>query len=340
MGATVGAADSLQRRALCAQRDSLCASRAVLQASPKKASIGVRIMGLGRLLAPTRGRLYESDLAAMRFSINNSNLILLGGADFGVAGFEGTIWRTTDAGQTWTKVFESAQGTSENVTDLEIIADGTDQNMLASFTDFVTQEGGALRSSDGGATWALSSTGLPGGFFRDPDLCAASNNPQVFYLSAWPNFSSTFLFRTTDGGVTWQSTGWTGNGLSGDLVCDPQTIKSFISACKPKLRRWRARQTEVLASHHSATASRALPLRATWPLAARSGCYWQVNTAATLSRCRQLQHLHRHRPLRPQQHLVPLLRRRSARRQDLFQPQDLVRRRRLARHRQAKGFAR
>jgi hypothetical protein len=93
--------------------------------------------------------------------------------------------------------------------------------MLASFTDFGTQEGGALRSSDGGTTWALSSTGLPGGFFRDPDLCAASGNPQVFYLSAWPNFSSTFLFRTTDGGVTWQSTGWTGNGLSGDLVCDP-----------------------------------------------------------------------------------------------------------------------
>lgn len=172
-------------------------------------------------LGPDQGPLYESDLAAIRFSIDNPDLILLGGSDFGVAGFEGTIWRTTDAGQTWTKVFESAQGTSENVTDLEIVEDGTDQNMLASFTDLGTQEGGALRSSDGGATWALSSTGLPGGFFRDPDLCASSGNPQVFYLSAWPNFSSTFLFRTSDGGVTWQSTGWTGNGLSGDLVCDP-----------------------------------------------------------------------------------------------------------------------
>jgi len=172
-------------------------------------------------LGPDQGTLYESDLAAIRFSINNPELILLGGADFGVAGFEGTIWRATDGGQTWTKVFESAQGTSENVTDLEIVEDGTDQIMLASFTDLGTQEGGALRSSDGGATWALSSTGLPGGFFRDPDLCASSSDPQMFYLSAWPNFSSTFLFRTTDGGVTWQSTGWTGSGLSGDLVCDP-----------------------------------------------------------------------------------------------------------------------
>src|SRR6266850_4714776 len=97
-------------------------------------------------LGPDQGPLFESDLATMRSSVNNPALILLGGADFGVAGFEGTIWRTTDAGQTWTKVFESAQGTSENVTDLEIVEDGTDQNMLASFTDFGTQEGGALRS--------------------------------------------------------------------------------------------------------------------------------------------------------------------------------------------------
>jgi photosystem II stability/assembly factor-like uncharacterized protein len=172
-------------------------------------------------LGPDQGPLYESDLAAIRFSTNNPDLILLGGADFGVAGFEGTIWRSTDSGQAWSKVFESAQGTSENVTDLEIVEDGTDQNMLASFTDFVTQEGGALRSTDGGSTWSPSSNGLPAGQFRDPDLCAAVGNPQLFYLSAWPNFSSTFLFRTTDGGVTWQSTGWTGNGLSGDLVCDP-----------------------------------------------------------------------------------------------------------------------
>jgi photosystem II stability/assembly factor-like uncharacterized protein len=173
-------------------------------------------------LGPDQGPQYESDLAAIRFSTNNPDLILLGGADFGVAGFEGTIWRSTDSGQAWTKVFESAQGTSENVTDLEIVEDGTDQNMLASFTDFVTQGGGALRSTDGGSTWSPSSNGLPAGQFRDPDLCAAVGNPQLFYLSAWPNFSSTFLFRTTDGGITWQSTGWTGNGLSGDLVCDPR----------------------------------------------------------------------------------------------------------------------
>ena len=50
-------------------------------------------------LGPDQGPLYESDLNTMRFSLNNADLILLGGSDFGVAGFEGTIWRSTDAGR-------------------------------------------------------------------------------------------------------------------------------------------------------------------------------------------------------------------------------------------------
>ena len=40
-------------------------------------------------LGPDQGPLYESDLNTMRFSLNNGHLILLGGSDFGVAGFEG-----------------------------------------------------------------------------------------------------------------------------------------------------------------------------------------------------------------------------------------------------------
>ena len=40
-------------------------------------------------LGPDQGPLYESDLDAMRFSLNDADLILLGGSDFGVAGFEG-----------------------------------------------------------------------------------------------------------------------------------------------------------------------------------------------------------------------------------------------------------
>ena len=155
----------------------------------------------------------------MRFSRNNASLILLGGSDFGVAGSEATIWRSTDAGQSWNKVYEV--GESDKVTDLEIIEDGTDQNMVAAWTSLNGDNiGGALRSTDNGASWFDSSPGLPV-FLRDPRLCGSPANPQVLFMSVWLSFQSGGLFRTTDGGATWASTGWTGTNTVGDVACHP-----------------------------------------------------------------------------------------------------------------------
>jgi photosystem II stability/assembly factor-like uncharacterized protein len=171
-------------------------------------------------LGPDQGPLFESDLDTMRFSNNNPNLILLGGTDFGpIQGFEGTIWRSTDAGDSWTKVYEL--GDFHRISDIEIVEDGTDQNMVASWSSESGDNiGGALRSTDGGASWFDSSSGLPA-FFRAPRLCASPTNPQTLLVSAWLSFQSGGLFRTTDGGVTWASTGFTGNQTLGDVACHP-----------------------------------------------------------------------------------------------------------------------
>jgi photosystem II stability/assembly factor-like uncharacterized protein len=170
-------------------------------------------------LGPDQGPLFESDLDTVRFSHNNPNLILLGGADFGVAGFEGTIWRSTDAGGSWTKVYEL--GDFHRITDIEIIEDGTDQNMVAGWnSESGDNIGGALRSTDGGASWFDSSTGLPA-FFRGPRLCASPSDPQTVLITGWLSFQSGGLFRTTDSGATWASTGWTGDQTVGDVACHP-----------------------------------------------------------------------------------------------------------------------
>jgi photosystem II stability/assembly factor-like uncharacterized protein len=58
----------------------------------------------------------------MQFSSQDPNLILLGGADFGVVGFDSTIWRSTDAGSTWIKVYQGEE--QDFVTDIEIVRDG------------------------------------------------------------------------------------------------------------------------------------------------------------------------------------------------------------------------
>lgn len=169
-------------------------------------------------LGPDQGDLYESDLAALRFSNNDPNLIMLGGADFGVAGNEITVWRTLNAGTTWDKVYEGRGG--DFTTDVEIVEDGTDQNMVASYDGFTEpNEGGALNSIDGGATWNLALNGLPD-FARLPRLCTSPANPQTIYMSSATDFSHSTVFHTEDAGGTWTSTGWSGD-LIADIACDP-----------------------------------------------------------------------------------------------------------------------
>lgn len=162
-------------------------------------------------LGPDQGAYFESELYAMRFSVNDANLIMLGGKDFGVAGHEPTIWRSADAGASWAKVYEGAVD-HDNVRDIEIVEDGTDQVMVACFTNASGNAGGALRSTDGGLTWADSSTGL-------------SAIRQGYALSASPTDPDTLYFADgdADGGVYVSSDAgqnWLGAGYSGQRVRD------------------------------------------------------------------------------------------------------------------------
>ncbi|MFG3417933.1 WD40/YVTN/BNR-like repeat-containing protein [Micromonospora sp. NPDC048063] len=171
------------------------------------------------VLGPDQGAYYESDLTTIRFSRTNPDLILLTGADFGYAGTEATIWRTLDRGQTWTKVHEGTSG--QAALDVEIVENGTDQEMIASINDRSgAYASSVLRSEDGGTSWFTSMIGLSGRYMN-PYLCASSHDPRVVYLAAWLASSSTGVYRSLDGGVTWESTGWTSNATVADLACDP-----------------------------------------------------------------------------------------------------------------------
>ncbi len=169
-------------------------------------------------LGPDQGPVFESELDALRFSANDPDLILTAGSDFGVAGFEPTIWRSIDAGQGWTKVYEGI-GSTASVSDLEIVEDGTDSEMLASYF-FGDPGGGVLRSIDGGASWSDSASGLPADV-QGASLCAPPNDADTLYLADRAlGTGAGGVHRTTDRGATWQSTGFAGTGLE-EVVCDP-----------------------------------------------------------------------------------------------------------------------
>jgi photosystem II stability/assembly factor-like uncharacterized protein len=186
-------------------------------------------------LGPDQGNLYESDLAALRFSAHNPDLILLGGADFGVAGNESTVWRSTDAGQTWVKQYEGDGGAF--VSDIQIAADGTDQTMVASYTGYNTpDQGGVLRSVDGGATWTPVYAQATYG--QRPKLCTPVGHAQTFFLGAANGWATADVLRSNDGGVTWTPTGWTGATIA-DIACDavdPDVLYVAQSSGTPVMR--------------------------------------------------------------------------------------------------------
>lgn len=189
------------------------------------------------LLGPDQGPQFESNLADMLFSPDDPNLILLGGGDFGVAGFGSTIWRSDDAGTTWTKVYLGAD--FDFVTDIDRVADGQDQTFIAAYDDTSGANlGGALRSADGGVTWDPALNGLPSGYLRTPMLCAVAGAPQSFFLSLATSSSVGSLYRTDDTGATWQATGWSGTAPV-DVVCDaadPQTLYTAAYGAVPASR--------------------------------------------------------------------------------------------------------
>ena len=172
-------------------------------------------------IGPDQGTLYESDLTTMRFSSSDPDLIWAGGADFGVAGFEQTVWRTTTGGGSWDKVDEGAA--NRMVRDLHVV-DAAESTLVAAFTDNSGgSAGGVLRSIDGGATWVPSGTGLATAVQATSFSTSPLEPGKVFLSSSLAGQPG--VYESADGGQSWTSTGYVGEALA--VVADqhvPDTL--------------------------------------------------------------------------------------------------------------------
>jgi len=162
-------------------------------------------------IGPDQGDLFESELFPVAFSENDPDLIFTGGSDFGVAGAEPTVWRTTDAGENWEKVYEGPIE-NEDVTDIEILPGGSDQTLVASFTDFGSnpQTGGVLHSTDGGATWGDSSTGLDAETQGQRLDVSPADAMTLVLADSDAGTGNGGVWESTDGGASWSLLAQTG----------------------------------------------------------------------------------------------------------------------------------
>ncbi|MCB9915510.1 MAG: hypothetical protein H6828_10230 [Planctomycetes bacterium] len=159
-------------------------------------------------IGPDQGSVFESELVALTFTPGAPNTILAGGSDFGVAGAEATVWKTTDGGVNWTKAYESVE-TNEDVLDI-VYAPGAPGVLVACFDDFEgVQDGGALRSTDGGTTWAASNTGLASEC-QGWSLDVPAGGSKIYLADADTGTGNGGLYESADGGATWSQTNASG----------------------------------------------------------------------------------------------------------------------------------
>ena len=153
----------------------------------------------------------------------------------------GGIWKSTNAGVTFTPIFDSVRTGSVGAVavapsnpDIVWVGTGESNNMRSS-----SWGNGVYKSTDGGKTW--SSAMLPksqhiGRIIIDP------RDPNVVYVAAlgplWAPGGERGLYKTTDGGKTWTNTKeiskYTGFG---EIVMDPSNPDVLYAAAEQRERR-------------------------------------------------------------------------------------------------------
>jgi photosystem II stability/assembly factor-like uncharacterized protein len=118
------------------------------------------------------------------------------------------VFRTTDGGKTWAKVFHVADDTG--CADLEIDPRNPKVLYAAMWQArrqpwFFTSGGprsGLFKSTDGGTTWSPARTGLPAGDLGRIAIAVAPSRPDTVYATV--ESARTALFRSDDAGATWR----------------------------------------------------------------------------------------------------------------------------------------
>ncbi len=157
------------------------------------------------------------------------------------SGGERGLFKTTDAGETWTPVLEKGEWTG--VTD--VVMDPTDPDVLYAATHQRHRtvwglinggpESGIFKSTDGGETWKELKTGLPGGDKGKMSLGVSHQDSNVVYATIELAGRTGGIWRSENGGASWSKmsdyvSGGTGPHYYQEIYVDPHRFDTFYHA--------------------------------------------------------------------------------------------------------------
>lgn len=161
----------------------------------------------------TDGQIRSSSVGAVAVSESNPDIVFIGMGESCIRGNiqpgDG-VYKSTDAGKTWTHVGFSA---SQAISKIRIHPNNPQIVFVASFGRYgsPSEERGVFKSTDGGRTWLRK-------LFRDTktggvDIALDPHNPNVMFAALWEAFRVEYqmssggpgsgLFKSTDGGEHW-----------------------------------------------------------------------------------------------------------------------------------------
>jgi len=160
---------------------------------------------------------------------------------FFIAGAAGGIWKTTNAGTTFRNVFGEGQPCI-SMGELAIAPSDTMQVWAGTGEEdsrnTISPGCGIFKSTDGGLTWkrsGLEKTGAIGRIVVNP------TNPNIVYVAAlgwaWGASPERGLYKTTDGGATWQNVKFISNQAGFiDVAMDPTNPEVLFASSWQRVR--------------------------------------------------------------------------------------------------------
>ncbi len=114
------------------------------------------------------------------------------------SGVKGTIYKSTDAADTWTAIYNTGIPIEAMIYSLAI--DPTNSNIM-----YAATSEGVYKSTDAGANWTLKNTNIPHGLTMR--ILINPSNTDILYVTIWALPGSPIwqggIYKSTNGGNTW-----------------------------------------------------------------------------------------------------------------------------------------